>query len=268
MRILFAGEPLAPDFSMYDYAIGFDHIDFGERYIRYPLCIWKRFGPMEYRTSMTEEQAAKILKEKEIFCNFVYGHQSQLGMREKLFDAISEYKRVESVGTYRNNQPDSHTVFAKTKYDLLKKSKFTIAAESMAYPGFCTEKIAHAFLRDSIPIYAGDPLVAETFNTKAFINCADYDSIGDVVDRVREVDEKDSLYMEMLMQPVMMDPTYCQTQYDKLKAFLYNIFDQEPEEAFRRGRYFAFAYADKAAKEYYRMSETIPYKVLRKLKII
>ena len=268
VRIFVIGEPLAPDFAAYDYAIGFDHIDFGDRYIRYPVSIWSRFGPMEYRTSLTEEQAESILKKKNVFCNFIYSHESQLGMREKLFDALSEYKRVEAAGTYRNNQPNSYYVKGATKHELLDKSKFTIAAESMAYPGFCTEKIAHAFLRASIPIYAGDPLVAQDFNTKAFINCADYGSIADVVDRVKELDQNDKLYMEMLMEPVMVDPHYCRNQYDKLKLFLYNIFDQEREEALRRGRYYAFACADKAAKDYYRISETLPYKVLRKLKLI
>ena len=268
VRILVAGEPLAPDFSAYDYAIGFDHIDFGERYIRYPVSIWSRFGPMNYRTSLTEEQAEAILKRKKVFCNFIYSHESQLGVREKLLDALNEYKRVDAAGTYRNNQPNSYYVKGVTKHELLDKSKFTIAAESMAYPGFCTEKIAHAFLRASIPIYAGDPLVAEDFNTKAFVNCADYGSIADVVDRVKELDQNDKLYMEMLMEPVMNDPTYCQRQYDKMKSFLYHIFDLEMDEALRRGRYYTFANAEKAAEEYYRITQTLPYKVLKKLKWI
>ena len=268
VRILVAGEPVAPDFSAYDYAIGFDHIDFGERYIRYPVSIWSRFGPMKYRTSMTEEEAEAILKNKSVFCNFVYSHESQLGMREKLFDALNEYKHVDAAGTYRNNQLNGYYVKGATKHQLLDKSKFTIAAESMAYPGFCTEKIAHAFLRASIPIYAGDPLVAEEFNTKAFVNCADYCSVADVVERVKELDQNDKLYKAMLMEPVMVDPAYCQMQYEKLKAFLYNIFDQEKEDAIRRGRYFTFANVEKAAKEYYKVSETLPFKMLRKLKII
>ena len=268
VRILVAGEPLAPDFTAYDYAVGFDHIDFGDRYIRYPLSIWNRTGPMQYRTGMTEEQAAEILKRKTVFCNFIYSHQSQLGMREKLFDALSEYKPVDAIGTYKNNQPNSYYVKGLTKHQFLEKSKFTIAAESMAYPGFCTEKIAHAFLRASIPIYAGDPLIAQDFNTKAFVNCADYATIHDVVDRVKEIDQNDRIYMEMLMEPIMNDAGYCKEQYEKMETFLYNIFDQELEDAYRRGRYFTFANAEKAAAEYYKISQTLPYKVLKKLKMI
>ena len=268
VRILVAGEPLAPDFSAYDYAVGFDYIDFGERYIRYPLSIWSRFGPMPYRTFLTEEQAEEILKRKTLFCNFIYSHESVLGMREKLFDALSEYKHVEAAGTYRNNQPNGIYVKGVTKHELLDRCKFTIAAESMSYPGFCTEKIAHAFLRGSIPIYAGDPLVAKEFNTKAFVNCGDYESIADVVDRVRELDQNDKLYKEMLMEPVMNDPTYCQRQYDKMKEFLYGIFEPKLEDAIRRGRYYSFENIENAATSCYKITETLPYKVLKKLKLL
>ena len=41
IRIFFAGEEIVPDFNLFDYAIGFDDIIFGDRYIRIPLCFFK-----------------------------------------------------------------------------------------------------------------------------------------------------------------------------------------------------------------------------------
>ena len=43
IRILYTGEEITPDFNCFDYAIGFDFMDFGDRYLRYPFCKWS--GP-------------------------------------------------------------------------------------------------------------------------------------------------------------------------------------------------------------------------------
>ena len=37
IRIFFTGECITPDFNECDYAIGFDRLDFGDRYLRFPL---------------------------------------------------------------------------------------------------------------------------------------------------------------------------------------------------------------------------------------
>ena len=37
VRIYYTPENLTPDFNICDYAIGFDYLDFGDRYIRYPI---------------------------------------------------------------------------------------------------------------------------------------------------------------------------------------------------------------------------------------
>lgn len=37
VRVFFTGENIAPDFQMCDYAIGFERLLFGDRYIRFPF---------------------------------------------------------------------------------------------------------------------------------------------------------------------------------------------------------------------------------------
>ena len=37
VKILFIGENIVPDFNLCDYAMGFDFLDFGDRYMRLPL---------------------------------------------------------------------------------------------------------------------------------------------------------------------------------------------------------------------------------------
>lgn len=122
VRILYTGEPLAPDFTTFDYAIGYDHIDFGDRYLRYPLSIWRNRGECQFRKPLTEKEAWDHLKSKKIFCNFIQGHPSISGQRERLFEELNIYKKVLSAGTFMNNQTEGMPVRGESKFDLIRKS--------------------------------------------------------------------------------------------------------------------------------------------------
>lgn len=259
VRILLNGEFIQPNFQQFDYVLSYDHILFGDRYFRYPLY----FDHLEYphldrlREPITEEEAWDILKSKEYFCNFIFAHQTKNNIRESIFLELNKYKHVDSFGTYMNNQPDGKTVKARKggKPEVLKKSKFTIACESLAYPGFTTEKIGNAIFNYSIPIYYGDPLLDEIFNSEAVINYDDFGSVEGVVNRVIELDKNDDLFIETLMKSPTNDPEYASKEFEKLKAFLYNIFDQEPENAYRRMIGYRSAVFEEYAKDYSRICE-------------
>ena len=68
VRILYSGEPLSPDFNIFDYAMAFDFIEFGDRYLRYPLSIWRNIGECHFREPLSEEDAVKLLQKKKFFC--------------------------------------------------------------------------------------------------------------------------------------------------------------------------------------------------------
>lgn len=266
VRILFTGENESVDFTAFDYAIGFDYMSFGERYIRYPLAIYARSGPRFIREEMTEEKARKILENKKIFCNFVYGHESYSKKRELLFKMLSAYKHVESAGTFLNNQSDGKNVRGESKFKLLFESKFTICGESVEYPGFVTEKIIHAYENYSIPIYAGDPMISEMFNEASFIKLSNFENVNELVDYVSEVDNNDDLYIKMLMEPVTSLPNFETIEYDKLKKFIYNIFDQNIKDAYRRMRCYKSAEHNQYLKEYSKFYNTMEYKILKRIK--
>ena len=92
--------------------------------------------------------------------------------------------------------------------------------------GFTSEKLYDPIHAYSIPIYWGDPNVAERFNKEAFINCNDYDNdLDKVVKRVIELDQDDEAYMYMLRQPPVTD----KLDYhglDKLEEFLVHIIEK------------------------------------------
>ena len=241
MRILDCGENYTPDFNLVDYAISRYPIEFQDRHFYLPGCISaetvlsSRFAELSKKDRNYTQDA---VKEKEFFASFIAGHESEGGIRGNFFKELCKYKRVESVGSYLNNMPDGKTVkwADDSKTTFQRKCKFSLCFESTKHEGFVTEKISDAFYADTIPIYYGSANVTEIFNPKAFINCSDYDSFEAVLEKIRELDEDDEKYLEMLRQPILNDPEI----YDKTMAahekFICSIFDQEPEKAYRRSR--------------------------------
>ena len=60
------------------------------------------------------------------------------------------------------------------KKQFLSPYKFTIAFENYVFPGYQTEKVYDAMQTSSVPIYCGDPMIGEIFNTASFLNAPDY----------------------------------------------------------------------------------------------
>lgn len=251
-RIMFMGENLSPDFTAFDYVIGFDYLDFGDRYFRLPFSFYFDDAKPWVPERLTEEKAREILQRKKYFCNFIYGHQSSHGMRERLFKELSEYKSVISPGRFLNNQNTKGCSW-KEKKECLKFSKFTIAGDSIEYPGFFTEKIIDPLMAHSIPIYFGNPRINEEINEKAFVWCKSTsdEDVKATIEQVEYLDTHDDAYIEMLMEYPLLSEDYLVKKYEDLERFLVNIFSQEPKQAYRRVRYFCADLHESYLRDYY-----------------
>jgi hypothetical protein len=193
-KIFYTGENRRPDFSICDYAITFDYLDHPNHH-RFPLSalILSEKGIKEFPKNFDLDS---IKKKKTKFCNFVFSN-SNAQKRNYLFQELSKYKKIDAGGIVFNNI--GHTVGDKLEF--LDQYKFTIAFENSEHEGYTTEKIVHPKLVDSIPIYWGNPLVSLDWNSKAFINYYDHKDIKSMIDFVKEVDNNEALYDEMLLQP-------------------------------------------------------------------
>lgn len=259
VRIMFMGENMSPDFTVFDYAIGFDFMDFGDRYFRLPFAFYFDNAKPWVPEKLTADKAKEILESKKYFCNFVYGHPSSHGMREKLFETLHTYKPVVSPGSFLNNVGGGKSRCSwQEKHEYLKYSKFTIAGDSINYPGFVTEKIVDPFRFNSIPVYFGSTKIYEDFNTDSFVWCKSENDLGETLERVKYIDTHDDEYINMLMTCPLMDENYLVRKYDELEKFLVNIFSQERDEAMRRVRYFCAENHEKYLREYYLRNEKTP----------
>ncbi len=230
VKIYHTGENIPPDFNFCDYAIGFDRITFGDRYLRFPLFAENDHGRLTAAAQkhlFHEDELARKTK----FCNFVYSNKGADPRREEFFHLLSAYRQVDSGGRYLNNVGGP----VADKLAFQQDYKFSIAFENDSAPDYTTEKLIDAFAAKTIPIYWGNPNVAMDFNPKSFINCHDYDSFDAVIERVKEIDNDPVLFRSMMAEPVFAGREIpFAFSPAALAEYLYHIFDAEPEAARRR----------------------------------
>ena len=228
IRIFFTGENVVPNFNYCDYAFGFHHIEFEDRYMRLPL--WRQYG--KALNAVLSKTPMDVEATKRKFCCMVISNIKQTdGFREEFFEKLSAYKQVDSGGKYKNNVggpvPD--------KIEFQKDYKFSFAFENVAARGYCTEKILESFAAGTIPIYYGDETAVQDFNPKAFINYHDYASIDEVIEKIKQLDNDDEAYLQMLNEPAFVGGKLPDRYSDEsILKFLSNIFDGPIEKARRR----------------------------------
>lgn len=237
VRIMYSSENLIPDFNLIDYSICPYPIQFGDRNFQLPPCVWPRSHWLEI-CQKDRNYSREFLEQKSYFANFIASHESEYNIRGDFFKKLCEYKRVEAPGSYLNNMPNGERVnwLTDSKANFQRKCKFTLCFESTMHYGFVTEKIMDAFYADTIPVYYGSPTVTDIFNKDAFINVADFDSFEAAIEKIIELDQDDEKYLEMLRQPILVDPDYPDRLEKELGEYVCHIFEQPLEQAYRRSR--------------------------------
>jgi hypothetical protein len=234
IRICYLGENVRPNFRECDYAFSFE-LEQSERNTRLPLY---RLYP-EYPELLKPRRPDEIMAENRKFCCFLNSNDSAQE-RLRFFDRLSEYKRVDAGGKTRNNIG----YLVKEKLAFFRQYKFSMAFENSQYPGYATEKLMHALVAGTVPIYWGNSAMQEDFNPAAFINCHDYDSFEAVIERVKEVDRDDALYRSYLAAPFF--PGGKENKYAREENYL-GVFDR----IFTSGRSFIPAYVKKLQQARY-----------------
>ena len=232
VRIFYTGECQTPDFNLFDYAMGFDYLELGDRYCRLPLYLL--YGSDLLDKAVNRDGMIDNPLYRDRFCSFVYSNPDGDPVREYFFRQLNARRRVDSGGKYLNNINER----VKDKIGFEREHRFSVAFENYSYPGYVTEKVFESFAAGTVPIYWGDPEIDRTLNPDSYVNVRRYESIDKAVDRVLEIDEDPELYRKILSSPV-----FCDNKKDLIKKqkeastdFLKSIFDRPKEDAFRRNR--------------------------------
>ena len=220
-KIFYSGENITPDFNICDYAIGFNFLSFGDRYIRIPF--YTAYGVQQLA-------APKVIVPEVVlnrkFCSFVVSNAKGAPERERFFQLLSEYKQVDSGGRYKNNV--GGPVPDKTAF--IKDYKFNIAFENSMCDGYTTEKIMEPMLVNSVPIYWGNKLIDRDFNPASFINVSSYSSLEEAVEHIVRLDQNDDEYLSLLSAPWFNEENYLNWE-EQLIVFFDNIFEKPLSES-------------------------------------
>lgn len=238
VRIAFSGENVRTDFNISDYGIGFDHLSFQDRYLRFPLYLLYT-GALQKAENRPLE-ISLISKEHLIyrkFCNFLVSNGSASEFRTLFFNQLSEYKKVDSGGKYLNNLG----IQVENKFDWQTQYKFSICFENSSTSGYLTEKLIQAYAANTIPIYWGDPDALGAIdsgkggiNPKAIIY-VDKEHPETAIEQIVILDNNPDLYYSMLLEPLFLDDNHSEKFFQSLEKFLFSIFSQPKENAYRRG---------------------------------
>ena len=154
--------------------------------------------------------------------------------REDFFHKLNEYKKVDSGGRYLNNTGSP----VADKLEFIKGYKFVIAFENSAASGYTTEKLIEPLAVNSVPIYWGNPNVNKDFNSKSFVNAADFKSLDELVQEIIRLDNDDDAYLSMAQEhPFTESQKKSADWINDFDEFMDSIIQQEPENAIRRTRF-------------------------------
>jgi len=227
VKIFYTYEPFHPDMNKCDWAFSFayDEEMQNPRHMRFPYYACDPNSPsfIDADTLIKRDiDLSGILERKKKFCSFIHGNR-HAQFRNLFFDKLSEYKRIDAPGlAKRNIDPrisgiKRHrsllyrlmTGFREPLYEdqywpklkFMRPYKFDIVFENCELSGYVTQRMIHAMQTQCIPIFWGNPLIHRDFNTKSFLNYYDYGSMEKLIERIKEVDSDEKLYMQYLAEP-------------------------------------------------------------------
>jgi hypothetical protein len=141
----------------------------------------------------------------EKFCCMIVSN-GNVESRNKIFQRVNKYKRVDSAGKYINNMDvvlESHYT-SEDFINFLSQYKFVICFENTIEGTYITEKLINPFLARTIPIYFGTNYCQNIFNKDAFLYLEDESdkSYNTLLEKIKELDDNDVKYLEMVNQSV------------------------------------------------------------------
>jgi len=219
IKIALYSENKIPDFSVADYAMGQAHINYLDRYFKYPSFLWRNLKSIKY----WRKKILKNPKRTKFCCAIISNNISTDGFRLKFIDELDKYKKVDMGGRYNNNLGGQVRDIIK----FLSSYKFSIAMENSEGDGYVSEKMINSFISGTIPIYYGDYMIDEYINPKSFILVKNERNIQEKIDYIKEIDKDIEKYLKILSQSVIFNENIPYIINEERFKFFFNIFEQE-----------------------------------------
>ncbi|QQW95060.1 fucosyltransferase [Helicobacter pylori] len=254
-RVFYTGENEAPNFNLFDYAIGFDELDFNDRYLRMPLY----YAYLHYKAEIVNDTTSPYklkadslyalkkpshkFKEnhphlyalinnesdplKRGFASFVASN-ANAPVRNAFYEALNSIEPVAGGGAVKNTLGYN----VKNKNEFLSQYKFNLCFENSQGYGYVTEKILDAYFSHTIPIYWGSPSVAKDFNPKSFVNVHDFKNFDEAIDYIKYLHTHQNAYLDMLYENPLNSVNgkagfYQNLSFEKILDFFKTILEND-----------------------------------------
>ncbi len=236
IKMFYTPEAYLPDINKYNLTIGFNHIN-DPKYFRLPFYYMCKFNKKISTNYNKTADLGQCNPHKPYFACFLVSNSGGDNIREysaldgctarnKMFNKLSSYKRVESGGKHLNNIGKVITKKEMTKW--LSQCKFVIAYENQSYDGYITEKPFQAYFAGAIPIYYGHQTAVADINKNAIIYAGDFGNEDDLVEYIKKVDNDDELYCKIWNQNIITNPERnFETVKAKLQDKVYEVIDEK-----------------------------------------
>ena len=231
IKIAFFTENTIPDFFQCDYSIGHAHINYLDRYFKFPLSFFWALKNVNF-DDLKEIRNNVIKNPRKKFCAAVISDvfpEFNDFFRLEFIKKLNNYKIVDMGGRYNNTVGGP----VKDKINFLSNYKFSIAMENSKADGYSTEKIIDSFLSGTIPIYYGDYMVDEYINPKAFILIMGTIDLEQKIEFIKRIDNDDELYRRIMKEEVFINKKIREDIEKEQSSFLIHIFNQDKDKAKR-----------------------------------
>jgi hypothetical protein len=226
IKIAYYSENIIPDFHQADYALSQAHINYLDRYYKYPSFIYR----LRMNNKINIYNKRKKVNNRKKFCVAVISNNcSSDNFRLDFINQLNKYKKVDMAGKVFNNIGK----IIENKNEFLSSYKFSIAMENSNGDGYISEKIIDSFISGTIPIYYGDYMIDEYINPKAYILIKGEKDILEKIDYIKEIDNNKKLYKKILHQKLFINGDISEEIEKDKNNFIYHIFQQEKNLAKR-----------------------------------
>ncbi len=254
-RVFYTGENEAPNFNLFDYAIGFDELDFNNRYLRMPLY----YASLHYKALLVNDTTSpyklqpdslyalkkpshKFKENHPNLCVLIHNESDPLKRgfasfvasnanapkRNAFYEALNSIEPVTGGGAVRNTLGYK----VENKNEFLSQYKFNLCFENSQGYGYVTEKILDAYFSHTIPIYWGSPSVAKDFNPKSFVNVHDFKNFDEAIDYIKYLHTHQNAYLDMLYENPLNSVNgkagfYQDLSFEKILDFFKTILEND-----------------------------------------
>jgi len=201
-KIQYAGEPMYKWNPINNYDITLGSLEDSNKVINLPLFVYY-IHANNFLDRLIHRPIRTTVPPK--FCCFIVSNGDCMA-RNKMFNMLSRYKRVDSYGGFKNNmgQTLKHNYWTQEYLNFISNYKFIICFENSKFGTYSTEKIVNPYLANIIPIYWSSHKIKDTLNPESMLFLEDErdETYIRLINRVVELDRNPEKYLEYVNRPV------------------------------------------------------------------